>query len=292
MHFVYFFGILFLVLSCSSNPIEEDMLSHIPPTSKKTKNNLSFYEDLKYGPHEQQSFDLYEPLNNPTIASKVIITIHGGGWVNGDKASMTAFVTKIQELNPNHTIVNMNYRLANANQFAFPDQFDDIKKIINYLTKNSVNLNILPEFGFIGKSAGGHLALQYDSIYDTLDQVKFICSLAGPTNFSIPFFMDDPEFNYLFDLLIDQDHYEFDHKVLKLLSPAYQSSTNNSPTLLFHGIYDNVVPLENSLELRYILNNDGVPVTLYELEEGHASWSENSMELVYTTIEKFIDQYL
>lgn len=294
MRLIYFLGVLFLISSCSLNPIEEEDSIQNLYTNKKITNNKSqtFYQDLEYGTHDQQKFDLYKPLNNQINASKVIITLHGGGWIQGDKSSMTDFIATIQGLNPNHTIVNMNYRLASPNQYAFPDQFLDIDNLINYLSTNKKIFNIIPEFALIGKSAGGHLALQYASVYDTTDNVKFVCSLAGPTNFLTPFYMDNPDFSYLFELLIDQDHYQNNHKVLKLISPVYQSSYSNSPTLLFHGINDEVVPFENFLELKNTLKNLEVPVTYVKLDEGHAGWSQENMEIVHAAIEKFINQYL
>ena len=298
MRFVdYFLSItvsLFLFISCSKDDLDENNISKKSNIEFKVKSNKQqlIFQDLEYGSHFQQKYDIYKPENSNTITSKVIILIHGGGWINGDKSNMMNIVSIIQELNPNHTIVNMNYRLADSSNYAFPNQFNDIKKIINHLSERKEYFNIIPEFALIGRSAGGHLALMYDSVYDQQDNVKMVCALAGPSNFSIPFYTENPNFEYLFNMLVDESYYQFYPNILKTLSPFYKISRNNSPTLLFHGINDETVPFENSQTLSAELNNKNIPVKLFKLNEGHASWNQESMEKVKINLHYFINEHL
>ena len=125
MRFIYYFSLitvsLFLFISCNIDDLDENNISKKSSIEFKVKSNKQqlIFQDLEYGSHFQQKYDIYKPENNNTLTSKVIILIHGGGWINGDKSNMMNIVSIIQELNPNHTIVNMNYRLADSSNYAF-----------------------------------------------------------------------------------------------------------------------------------------------------------------------------
>src|SRR5690606_4594632 len=132
-------------------------------------------------------YDLYLPEGRTSESTKVIMIIHGGTWIGGDKAEMTPFVAMLRESHPEHAVVNINYVLANENTPAFPNQFLDVESIILKLTEESDLLHINPSFGIIGASAGAHLGLMYDYVYDTEDSVKFVIDIVGPTDFTDPF---------------------------------------------------------------------------------------------------------
>ena len=42
--------------------------------------------DLKYGEHVKQGFDLYEPVEAENTLSPILVFLHGGSFVAGDKA--------------------------------------------------------------------------------------------------------------------------------------------------------------------------------------------------------------
>lgn len=182
------------LISCSSeindnSPLEMD--DEPEPLAAVTRLNVS------YGSHMQQAYDLYLPEGRTDDHTKVIILVHGGGWTAGDKADMSEFIPQLQINHPDHAIVNMNYVLANTTTPAFPNQFLDIQRVINKLTSEKEELQILPEFGLIGTSAGAHLSLQYDYVYDTTNAVKMVCDIVGPSDFTDPFYTNDPNFNIL-----------------------------------------------------------------------------------------------
>ena len=162
------------------------------PLGEETQLNVS------YGDNPQQKYDLYLPEGRSSEKTKIIILIHGGGWIDGDKEDMNEYIPILKEKHPNHAIVNINYVLAAPPSTpAFPNQFLDVGKVINKLTQESEELELLPEFGLIGASAGAHIALQYDYVYDTDDKVKMICDIVGPTDFTDPFYTENPNFQIL-----------------------------------------------------------------------------------------------
>jgi acetyl esterase/lipase len=76
---------------------------------------------------------LYLPANRSKTTTKTIVLVHGGGWIEGDKADMNYIVDIIKQNLPNYAVANINYRLATASQPAFPMQIDDISSIVSQL---------------------------------------------------------------------------------------------------------------------------------------------------------------
>ncbi|OAB78602.1 hypothetical protein ULVI_08415 [Cochleicola gelatinilyticus] len=289
-----------LSTACSKESIDSTINDTDLVYKVSTELESAVFTDLDYGDHEQQIFDVYLPANRSTQTTKVIILLHGGGWMNGDKAGMNNYVQSISESNPDYAIVNMNYVLAAAPSTpAFPNQFHDIGLMLDHLTSESESLQILPEFALIGKSAGAHLALQYDYMYDLEDRVKSVTSIVGPTDFTHPYYSENPNYTHLLNILVDSNAYfassigamNLKPNVIKILSPLYQASVNSSPTLLFYGKNDTTVPVKNAYDLEEKLNFLGVPVLLNVFEGGHNDWNTETNEHVSNTLTGFLKEH-
>ncbi|KAJ3383211.1 TLE member 5 [Entophlyctis sp. JEL0112] len=86
----------------------------------------------------------------------VMIYIHGGAWLFGDKRLPTLPICRHFASSANWVVLNVNYRLAP--QARLFDMLVDIKRIIRWARQNSHIHGGNPEFIAIsGGSAGGHL---------------------------------------------------------------------------------------------------------------------------------------
>ncbi len=286
--FLFFFALQFVFLSCSSESNKDDALDD--------NSQLLVAEtllDVSYGENEQQVYDIYLPAGRTADKTKVIILIHGGGWTGGDKADMTNFVSLIQQNHPDHAIVNMNYVLATTTVPAFPNQFLDVGRVVNKLVAEAEALQILPEFGFIGISAGAHIALQYDYVYDTNDRVKMVCDIVGPTDFTDPFYANDPSFPIALSLLVDESAYPADTNYAEAVSPALQVNSNSSPSILFYGDTDPLVPLTNGQQLQTSLSNSQITHSFTVYEGGHGTdWDISSTTDLQEQLSSFIEIHL
>lgn len=56
---------------------------------------LSSYTDISYGAEPSQKFDVYVP-KSATVKFPLIIFIHGGAWIAGDKSDVTALPSSSQ----------------------------------------------------------------------------------------------------------------------------------------------------------------------------------------------------
>ncbi|MBV1922909.1 MAG: alpha/beta hydrolase [Flavobacteriaceae bacterium] len=302
MHFIY--KKLFLVLSicfifsCSTERIEEQNIQKFDSEIINSEITTSLngrsvaIQNLNYGANEEQVYDIYLPEERSTNTTKVIVLIHGGGWTSGDKSAMEEFIPMLQNANPNHAIVNMNYVLSNETTHAFPNQFNNIDDLLNELCNKSTEFQISNEFALIGRSSGGHIALMYDSVYDEFDRVKMVCSLSGPTDFTHPFYTDKPNFDRLFDKLVNVDAFPPNVNLIRRLSPALRVNWYTSPTIIFHGNNDNIVPVGNSRKLKRKLKKKGIPKRLIRFEnEGHSNWSDENMQVVDQKLNRFIQNH-
>lgn len=248
--------------------------------------------NVSYGSNAQQKYDLYLPADRSANKTKVIALIHGGGWTGGDKADMDFLVPYIKERHPDHAILNINYVLADIQTPAFPNQFLDVEAVVNKLTAEKDALQIKPQFAMIGVSAGAHISLMYDYVYDTDDQVKIVADIVGPTDFTDPFYSENPDFPFLMASLVDENAYPPGTDYAEELSPAWQVSASSSPTLLYYGNVDPLVPISNGHTLNDALTNAQVDHSFTVYEGGHGNWAPSDIEAMKQQISVYIDSYL
>ena len=282
--FIFYFFLFLVTNSCSEN---DEGGSQDMPLEAETLLNVS------YGPNPQQVYDLYLPSGRNATDTKIIMLIHGGGWTEGDKNDMNGTVALLQSLYPEYAIANVNYVLADADHYAFPNQFLDIQAIVNKITSEHQGLHIKPEFGMIGVSAGAHIAMMYDYQYDVQDQVKFVANIVGPSDFNDPFYDENFDIPTLIQILADPDFYPNGTDILTELSPVSHVSTASSPTCMFYGNDDPLVPESNGTTLESKLNQFGVENTLRIYQGGHGdNWSFEDVTDMQQIIGDYIEEYL
>ncbi|WP_299684464.1 alpha/beta hydrolase [uncultured Dokdonia sp.] len=285
-------GFSITLASCSSS--DDEIITDDTTAIEQPALEAVTMTNVSYGDDPQQVYDLYLPEGRTATTTKVILLVHGGGWTSGDKSDMAASVAFVQAFHPDHAIINMNYVLANVSGTpAFPNQYLDIQTVINQITTQSETLQILPEFGMIGASAGAHLAMMYDYVYDTNDQVKFVINIVGPSDFTDPFYANDPNFNIALAFFVDESQFPEGTDYAVANSPALQVTASSSPTLLFYGDQDPLVPLSNGMQLDSNLNTANVPHLFTVYQGGHGNdWSEESTLDLTLKSSEYIDTYL
>lgn len=256
IHSVLLFSLtILLFISCDSND---------DGTLTPDLNSNNYYEKLNvsYGNSIHQKFDIYLPANR-AMDTNVMILVHGGGWSSGDKNDMNGFKDFIRSEFPNMGIVNMNYRLADANNQPYPMQINDITSVINYL-KTERNFYVIDDdFAFIGASAGAHLAMLWSYAFDTETNIDMICSIVGPTNLTDPAYLNNtnPELQALLNLYGIDASTEY----LEEVSPYHRATTSAPPTILFYGGQDPLIPTSQGVDMHAKLDDLGVvnELTLY-----------------------------
>lgn len=114
------------------------------------------YEDEAYASvSSAQKLDVYVP----TIGSgpfPVVMMVHGGGFMFGDKADGAGLAGVDQLLEAGYAVASINYRLSGES--TFPAQIHDLKAAVRFLRANATKYNLNPDkIGAWGASAGGNL---------------------------------------------------------------------------------------------------------------------------------------
>jgi acetyl esterase/lipase len=287
--FIPIFSALVLIIWFTTSCSSDDNTVPEPDVTLEAEVRLN----VSYGSHPRQVYDLYLPEGRTQENTKVIVLLHGGGWTSGDKSDMSNFVDFLKQNHPDYAIANINYVLAELGVPAFPNQFLDLGKVIEQLTAQQHDLQIQPQFGLIGTSAGAHISLMYDYVYDTGNQVKFVANIVGPTDFTDPFYANNPNFSVVLQLLTNGSAYPPGINLAEAVSPFYQVSTSSSPTIMFYGIADPIVPISNGISLETALSNASVTNLFHSYNGGHGDdWSEADKLDLALNLESFILLYL
>ena len=120
------------------------------------------YDDICYGSDAQwQVLDVYRPVQAQGEKLPVLISVHGGGWVYGDKDRYQFYCMNLAQ--HGFAVVNFTYRLAP--EFRFPSSAEDTNLVAGWVMDHA------SEYGFdtdhifaVGDSAGGHLLSIYAAI--------------------------------------------------------------------------------------------------------------------------------
>ena len=126
-----------------------------------TPEGIVRYDDIQYGEDSKwQVLDIYRPKNTSEFLP-VIISVHGGGWVYGDKERYQFYCMDLAERG--FAVVNFTYRLAP--EFKFPSSLEDLNLVANFV------LDTAGQYGFdidrvfaVGDLAGAHLLGLYANL--------------------------------------------------------------------------------------------------------------------------------
>jgi acetyl esterase/lipase len=113
------------------------------------------YADLAYATlSATQKLDLYLPQGSGPFP--VVVTVHGGGFMMGDKADASGKAGTDQLLAEGYAVAAVNYRLSK--EAKAPAQIQDVKAAVRFLRANAKKYNLNPDkFAAWGASAGGSL---------------------------------------------------------------------------------------------------------------------------------------
>jgi acetyl esterase/lipase len=102
-----------------------------------------------------QRLDVYVPSGPAPYP--VVVFIHGGAWMSGDKRAEYAAGTIPILLDAGYAVASINYRLSS--EAIFPAQLLDAKAAIRWLRAHADDYGLDPSrFAAAGESAGAHLA--------------------------------------------------------------------------------------------------------------------------------------
>lgn len=211
-------------------------------------------------------FDIYYPeISN----NKVILDIHGGGYIYGTKEINYGYCMNF--VKSGFTVINLNYRLLD-DELTVVDQVKDIFSCINYIVDNSRELELnFDSLSLLGDSAGGHLALLTTLAFSSED-LQSKLEVSSPNNMYIErLCLSSPVFSIKTILasslkILNQSgvKYVFSNKYndveyLKLIDCGEALKTITPPPIYVSSAKNDFL-LQESIDLTNILKKYGHPV--------------------------------
>lgn len=122
-----------------------------------TPSDIKRFDDISYGANKEQVLDVYRPANQDGLLP-VIVSIHGGGWVYGDKNLYQWYCMNLAQ--KGFAVVNFTYRLAP--KYKFPSGIEDTNMVFHWVWENAQMYGFdLSNLFAVGDSAGAHMLSMY-----------------------------------------------------------------------------------------------------------------------------------
>jgi acetyl esterase/lipase len=154
-----------LVLACSASEVRSQASKgrNLPDRPPRPPT----FEDVHYGPFERNLLDLY--LAKAERPTPLLLWIHGGAWIVGDKKVIPAELLDACK-EAGISVASMNHRYAT--QSPYPAPFLDCARAIQFLRQHARQYNVNPKaVAAAGGSSGADMAL-WLAFHDDLADAK------------------------------------------------------------------------------------------------------------------------
>jgi acetyl esterase/lipase len=250
--------------------------------------------DVAYGSNPLQKMDVYLPAGRSTATTKVMILIHGGAYIYGDKTDFAAYVDTLKRRLPKYAIFNINYRLCTPPTNTFPTQETDVKTALDFIAGKTSEYLISSKFVLLGASAGAHLALLQAYKYSSPVKIKAVVDFFGPTNINEMY--DNPGIISPANIaLIVGATPASNSDIYQQSSPVnFATPSGACPTLILQGADDPIVNASRQSAALYVkLQMQLLPVQYVQYPgKGHGdNWDSATFLDAFDRVQSFVTQY-
>ena len=250
----------------------------------------------------KQMLDLYLPKTPKSDKPlPVIVFIHGGAWLNGDRITSTSVLRFVKT--GDYAGVSISYRLSG--EAKWPAQIQDCKAAIRWIRGHAKEFNLDPEhIGVWGSSAGGHLVsllgtsggvkeLEGDEgdFDDLSSRVTCVVNQCGPQDFKMALMykdgaavIEDPAVVGLIGGPVKDNEAK-----IVAASPVTYVTADDAPFLHLHGTKDERVSFAQAERIDASLKAAGVPSLLVPVVDGAHRLSHPGLAPL---MDKFFRRYL
>lgn len=116
------------------------------------------FAEEKYGSHPRNTFDIW--LAKSDKPTPLVIYIHGGGFIKGDKSKYYESPDMVRFLDAGVSVATINYRFMTEAPFGIKASFSDSKRCLQYIRHHAAKYNIdKTRIACSGGSAGAGTSL-------------------------------------------------------------------------------------------------------------------------------------
>lgn len=245
------------------------------------------YQIYKKTPQGDLHLNIFKPKNwKPSDSRPVIVFFFGGGWVNG---SPSQFKSHCQHLASKGMVAcAAEYRIKSKHKTTPFECVSDGKSAVRWIRQHAAELGIDPNRIVAGGgSAGGHVAACTGTVigFEEPDEDSQISSV--------------PNALALFNPVIDTTETGWKSgpkrlgKRCKEISPTHFIRKDLPPTIIFHGIDDKTVLIENVERFTKLMKQQGNRCELVSYkDQGHGFFNLSKSKESYESTIKNLDAFL
>lgn len=216
------------------------------------------HRGLAYGVDSRQRLDVHTPARHTSGGAPVVVFWYGGGWTEGDRERYRFVGTALAA--EGFVVVLPDYRLYPA--VRFPAFIEDGALALRWVRQNIDRYGGDPSRVFVmGHSAGAHLAALLaldrrwlESVGGSPQWIRGLIGLSGP----YALVAASPPLQAVFTAPFSPLEWQ----------PVAHASRAAPPTLLIHGVDDDIVPIDHSERLAGALREAGAQVELHRYAGG------------------------
>ncbi|WZP00951.1 alpha/beta hydrolase [Isosphaeraceae bacterium EP7] len=295
-------------------PIALTLLSTAAPADEAPA--FTRTEDVIYGRKfgTALTMDVFKPKEKPNGAA--VIFVVSGGWYSSHDNINLAFLA--EPLKRGYTVFAVVH--GSQPKFTIPEVVADMNRAVRYIRYHAADYGIDGDrIGVMGASAGGHLSLMLgtaggdgdpkakDPIDQASSKVQAVACFFPPTDFfnygkpgedalgrgvlasfRAPFdFRElDPKIN-AFVSIVDEAKLK---EIGKQISPAYQVTPDDAPSLIIHGDADKLVPIQQAELIVAKFDEAKVPAKLVVKPGAAHGWAGIDKDV--STLVDWFDEHL
>jgi len=273
-------------------------------------------EDVIYGRKfgTALTLDVFTPKENRNGIGLIFVV--SGGWFSTHEAINQGFIAEF--LNRGYTVFAVVH--GSQPKFTIPEVLTDMNRSVRFIRSRAGQYKIDPErIGIFGGSAGGHLSLMQgtagdlgnpaapDPIDRVSSRVQAVACFFPPTDFlnygkegenalgrgvlagfRAPF--DFKELDKSINAFVPVTDEAKILEIGKQISPVYQVSKDDAPSLIVHGDADTLVPIQQAELIVAKFKEASVPAELVVKPGAAHGWPEIGKDLV--KFADWFDKYL
>jgi acetyl esterase/lipase len=259
--------------------------------------------NIAYGEAGRRNYlDIYSPAEGPVENAPVLLQVHGGAWILGNKEEQG--VPLMQHLAAKGWVcVAINYRLAPRN--PWPAHAVDVKKAIHWIRQNIASYGGDPDYiAITGGSAGGHLTAltaltpntpEWQPGFEDADTSVQLAiphygvhDLAGSTGTKAATLLRD---GFLASWVMKTTWAE-DPKVFEDASPILRITDEAPDFFVIHGAHDTLVPVDQARQFVRRLRATSTRTVVYAELPGAQHAFDIFPSIRSAHIVRAIDRYL
>lgn len=240
------------------------------------------------------SINIAFPEKNAVKPRPVLLMIHGGGFISGDKSTKNKQIIKFSKRG--FVSASAMYRLSP--KYRFPAAIDDIKLAVRFLKANAAKYHIDPDRIIVsGSSAGSYLAVMvgvtgnsnafsdYGLYPEFSSSVRAVTAQSAPIgDFTHSKYAEQQTIKRLIPV-----SYSDKQTILSAMSPMTYLDMRDPPFFLSHGDIDPIIPVEMSREFVEKLEGIYHEFEYHEVKGGTHSFSRSAPKQSKVVFSAYMD---